>query len=380
MKILCAKSSIEFEASYFPFTLSSRECSHPVFSIPQKKLLPLIAKYHAGEFTATDSYLYYLALFNSTELVHFRSPAIQTAHTSSIVAKGIETLHELVGMINAIGYEKVKGILHLPQFVISNETKDLSSSGMWLKLWEEAMEEYERGYVKADAQEKKKRRAEVLEKYIRDKSKDISQYSVQLAEWAAFAGNLYVEHDYYIADGTNNDAPILLHDYWKNIIKRCAKGDGLFDIPEYDLDDMINYFEGCIDDFDLCSHTLLNLLRTSLDRKRNYLEFRDVDLNPDGMMFRILDPESNVADANMLAIIDSAPKYPPVRSNYPSNIAFLRAKMNYQMATEYNAELAKHQDVMIEADAVTKINQEPYDPPIIKPSDDDNDETEGVPA
>lgn len=362
MKILCGLSSIEYEVSHFPYSLTSRESHHPIFDIPQKKLLPLIQRYDDEEFTPTDSYLYYLALFNSTSLVHFRLPAIRTTLTSSIVAQNIHRLHEMVEMINVMGADKIKGILHLPQFVIDVETRDLSSTHDWIKIWDAACEEYENGYVKASNDEKRKRREEILERFIKDPNKDISSYAGHLAEWASIAGRLELEHNYNVAD--ENDKPIPLAEYWKRIIKRCAKGDGLYEIPMGDLLDLQDYYETEVEQHGIYSHCLLTLLRVSIDRKKNYLDLNDVDLSPDGTTFRILDPDADVADANMLAIIDSAPKKEPIRTDYPSNLAFLRAKMNYQMAKEYNEELEKHNALMREAEAVAAINAEEYTPPI----------------
>lgn len=365
MKILCGLSSIEFETTHFPFSLTSRESHHPVFDIPQKKLLPLIQRYHDGDFSPEDSYLYYLALFNSTELIHWRLPAIRTTLTTSIVARNVDSLHEMVQMMNVMGADKIKGILHLPQFVFDIETRDLSSTHTWIQIWDNACDEYENGYVKSTNDEKRKRREDVLERFIKDKSKDISSYAGHLAEWAVLAGKLEIEHNYNIPD--ENDKPIPLTEYWKRIIRKCAKGDGLFDIPMYDLQDMQNYFETEVEFYGIFSQCLLTLLRVSIDRKKNYLDLRDVDLSPDGTTFRILDADADVADANMLAIIDSAPKKAPIRSDYPSSIAFLRAKMNYQMASEYNASLNAHNALVREAEAVSQINAIPYNPPTPTP-------------
>lgn len=365
MKILCSLSGIEYECSHFPFTLHSRESHHPVFDIPQKKLLPLIEKYHAGEFTSTDSYLYYLALFRSSSLVEFRVPAIRTTLTASIVALNIDALAMMVGRMNVLGTEKVQGILNLPRFVISSETKDLATSDQWIRIWESNYEDYQNGYVTATMIEKLNRREAALERFIKDKSKDISEYAGQLAEWASLAGEFFKE-DYDVLD--EYDRPVPLEVYWKRIIKLCAKGDSFNRLPMGDLKDIYEY---CQENTSIVSsgiygHCLLTLLKVSIQRKESYYGLGDVDLNGAETTFRILDASTSVEDANKLVLIDSAPKSEPKRSDYPSPIAFLRAKLNYAMAQDYIKNLEALNANQAEIDAVNKINSEvpPYTPPI----------------
>lgn len=363
MKILCSLSGIEYECSHFPFTLHSRESHHPVFDIPQRKLLPLIEKYHAGEFTPTDSYLYYLALFRSSSLVEFRVPAIRTTLTASIIALNIDALAMMVGRMNVLGTEKVQGILNLPRFVISSETKDLATSDQWIRIWETNYEDYQNGYVTATMIEKLNRREAALERFIKDKTKDISEYAGQLAEWAALAGKFF-EEDYSVLD--EYDRPMALEDYWKRIIRKCARGDSIFDVPMGDLLDLQDYCETNINIVSggIFANCLFTLLRTTIERKQSYLGLGDVDLSTAETTFRILDASTSVEDANKLVLIDSAPKNEPKRNDYPTPIAFLRAKLNYAMAKDYKEKLDQIAANQAEIDAVNKINAIPYDPPI----------------
>src|SRR3990172_712457 len=100
MKILCSISSTEFNVEHFPGYLSSREVSHPIFYLPQKKLLSYMAKWSGSELTRTDSYLLFLAILNSTELVHFRVPIFKDNRTDSIIAQNMEKLALTVTKLN----------------------------------------------------------------------------------------------------------------------------------------------------------------------------------------------------------------------------------------------------------------------------------------
>jgi len=81
---------------------------------------------------------------------------------------------------------------------------------------------------------------------------------------------------------------------------------------------------------------LFQLLRDGLQRKKNFLNLGDIDIgNPSATTFRILDADASIEDANKLALIDSAPTELPIESNYPTKLAYLRAKMKYDMAIKY---------------------------------------------
>lgn len=334
MKVLCALSGIEFSCDYFPGTLSSREHYHPIFSMPQKALLSYgFKKWESGELTDTDSYLLYLALFNSTDLVEFRVPTLRTPKTSQIVASHMEALAEIVHTINVIGYEKCSTVLSMPSFVISPDTKNLECTGNWIKIWEANYADYLTGYKLTTSVEYLSRKENKLERLIRSKA-DIATYAGTLAEWANTVAEFPTDIDW-----NENDQDETFSSYWRRIIRKAAKGEQIFCIPRKDLNDLVSYCEENIPHGSLCAHTLMTLLREAQDRKNAYLDLGDVDLSTGETAFRILDAESSIEDANKIALIDSAPTEFPLAENYPSKLAFLRAKLKYSMAQEYKKQL-----------------------------------------
>ena len=62
MKYQCAYSNLQLNVDYFPGFISTTETIHPIFHIPQKKLLSYLGKWSSGELTETDSYLLFLAI------------------------------------------------------------------------------------------------------------------------------------------------------------------------------------------------------------------------------------------------------------------------------------------------------------------------------
>ncbi len=117
-KILCALSGIEFKCDHFPIYLSSREVHHPIFSVDTSRLLTYDEKWINNDLNDTESYLLYLALFNSTGLCRFEVPAIRTQLTASIIAQNMSKLFDAVDSIQCIGIEKSRTTLMLPSFNI----------------------------------------------------------------------------------------------------------------------------------------------------------------------------------------------------------------------------------------------------------------------
>lgn len=331
-RILCSLSGIEYNCEHMQVYLTSRESHHPIFDIPTKRLLEICPRWIQGELSDTENYLLYLALFNSTGLMDFRVPATRTGDTASIIAQNMAPLASIVERIYTSGSTKVSEILHLPQLVISPDTKDLESSPDWIQMWNNCYKDYQDNYATSTALEKLNRQETILERYIRDHTKDISTYASRIANWAADAAKFYDEN-YMIANEHNK--PELLSSYWKRIIIACAKTESIWNIPISDINELIDHCEESIYHGSIYAHTLMSLLRAGAERKKNFLDIGDIDIGQHGTSFRILDADASVEDANKLALIDSAPSEIPIEKNYPNKLAYIKAKLNYQMAQDY---------------------------------------------
>lgn len=336
--VLCAISGIEFHATYMPMSLTSREAYHPIFAIPTDRLIAITPRWLDGELSAIENYLLYLALFNSTGLMEFRVPATISSDTPSIVAQNMNGLVAMVERIYHVGPQRAKEQIQLPGFVITPDTKDLASSHDWIKIWEEAFKNYDDRYRTATAAERLSRKETVLERYIRDKTKDISTYANRIADWAYDAGNFDKHADYIVLNEL--DQRERMADYWKRIIVACAKTESIWNIPEVDLTDLIEHCEEHIYHGSIYAHTLMSLLRSGAERKKNFLDLGDIDIGSNGTTFRILDADASIEDANKLALIDSAPLEEPIEKNYPNKLAFIRAKLNYRMKKDYENSIA----------------------------------------
>jgi hypothetical protein len=330
MKILCAYSSIEFNVEHFPGSLTSREFYHPIFCLPQKKLLGYLHKWSHQELTPTDSYLLFLALLKSSDLVNFRVPAARSPKTDSIVACNMESLAKILCKLNSVSSpERI-----FPNYVISPDTKYLDNVQYWITNWEESFVEYSASQSKfidqRNSWQKLQHREHALERLIKNPHKPISEYSGILADWAAIAGDF----PKFLVTSPFTGLSISCDSYWKDIISRCARKDiGLMFATNQilaDIDELLEHCETSIPAGSIHSHLLFKLLRDTKEKKKNFLGLGDQDITKSTYAF--LSPTDTVESANLSAMIQSAPTEEPKPESYPTKFAYMKAKMKWDLA------------------------------------------------
>lgn len=337
-KILCSISGVEFNTDHFNISLTSREYSHPIFHINSERLISLTTKWLDQELSPTENYLLYLSLFRSTGLMDFRVPAMLSPELLPIIAQNMHSLVAMVEKILDASDARKQEVLHLPTFVVSPDTKYLLDSAEWIKIWENNYKEYLDSYKSATLMDKINRKESLLERHIKDRTKDISTYAHQLASWAALAGK-FPEFNAGLSSDILNGAQMSLSSYWQHIIKSCARTESIWDIPNEDIQELIEHCEENIDHGSIYAHTLMSLLKAGIARKKDFLDLGSFDLGANGSTFRILDASASIEDANKLAAIDSAPIHEPREKDYPNKLAYIKAKMNWQMASEYRKDM-----------------------------------------
>lgn len=327
-KILCGYSSILFNCDHFPIILKSRETHHPIFNVPQRKLFTYLYKWSTRELTNIDSYLLFLAMLNSSELVEFRLPAIRTDKTDSIVAQNMESLFKTVLRINEVNTPTVQ----FPKFVITSDTRELNNVHHWIEIWNEKYSAFATG-ARQDYDTRKLVHKEArLEKLIKNPHKSIKDYAFYLAEWAADAASF----PSFNITNPSTGLQISISDYWKSIIIRSATNYQIYSIPDNDLKELLDHCEENISRIgSLYSNKLFTLLEQAEKVKKNFMELGDIDLSGKSK-FHILEQTDTVEEANLRAAVDSAPLEKPVRENYPSNFQYLKAKFNYEMAQKHS--------------------------------------------
>jgi hypothetical protein len=320
MRILCGISGIEFTCDHFPAYLTSREVTHPIFALSQRKLLSFIPKFSAGELTETDSYLLFVALLASSDLAEFRVPCKRTAITSGIVYNQMEDLTICIGKMNLIKHPSFQA----PRIAITPDTCDLSNIEYWIANWEHSIEEWRDGYASYNQSRDLIMRENALEKLIKSPHREI-QLATQIADWAEIAGNFPQSQTLV------NNAPISLAAYWKQIIRKCINKDAIFAIPLDDLQELIEHCEENIPHGTIYAHTLMEMLRSGKDKNKNFLGLGDWDLASSSLAYRILSDDDTVETANFSAMLMGAPTSEPSILEYPTRFAWLKAKVKWDM-------------------------------------------------
>ena len=351
-RVLCSYSGVEFKVEHFiGVSLTSREMHHPIFSLSTPALLSLADSYWEDKMSEVESYLYYLALLNSSNLVDFRNPAIRTGESNRIIASNMERLLALAELLYTIGTNQAQTVICLPRFVISNEsgTSDLSATRDWLHIWKANYNDWRQNYKTSTTLEKLARYETILERNIKDRNKDLSKYISYLSNWASIAGDFPI-CSAGLDKSILNGRAMSLADYWCYIIKACAKLESIWEIPAEDIKELIEHCEENIDHGSIYAETLMTTLREGYSKKTAYINLGDIDIGASGVTFRILDADSSVEDANKIAMIDSAPLEKPVLKDYPNKLAYLRAKAKWDMKVAYESNR--------EESEVNKVNME----------------------
>lgn len=322
MKILCAYSGIEFSCEHFPLGLYARESFHPIFNVPQRKLLTTLPKWSSNELTSTDSYLLFLSLLSSSDLIEFRTSAKRTDKTDSIVAQNMEGLVKTLVRLNTVSNPAVV----FPHYVVSQETNGLENVHFWIENWQDSYKDFLDGYKSAHDLSKLNKREGALERLIKNPHKSLADFAHPLADWAATAGSFPTS----MVQNPFTKMSIPLAEYWKILIIKCANNIDLFSIHSADLAELIEHCETEIPHGSIHAHHLMKALRDAQNRQRNFLDIGDLDLNK--TKFSILDKDSNTMEANMQALISSAPENEPQRASYPTKFDYMKAKMRWDMA------------------------------------------------
>ena len=240
--------------------------------------------------------------------------------------------------------------LNLPRIGIDATTNDLANSNHWIEVWLDNWNDYQSGYKSINTYQKLSRQETILERLIKDHTKCVDDYAPALASWAITAGDVdpvYVCYNEY-------NKPELLTSYYRRIIIACAKTERIFEIPDDDLEILIEHFEDNIHHGSIYANSLMTLLRAGAERKRNFLDLGDIDIGANGKAtFRILDADTSVADANMLAMILAAPSAKPVEKDYPNKLAYIRAKLRWDTAQNYQESLPTTVPVVTVPDVTT---------------------------
>lgn len=328
-KLICSKSGLSFNVEHLhsPFLTSTYE--HPMFHVPQHRLISLAGAWAAQKMSAEESYLLYLSLLDSTSLIKWRSPASFTPTVESIVASNMTGLLSIISKINLIKHPSFT----LPSFVISGDTANLSNSGHWIQSWitnyHEWYDSYLDSHTREELKEKLDFREEALQRLIKS-AVPTEKYAGILAEWAAIAGEFPTHTTPHYKSGQ----PVELRDYWKHIIRSAADDDKIWQFPRADIVELIDHCEDKIKHGNIYAHKLMAHLRSGLRKYDDYCGFGDLDIAGRGTLFTVMNTEdTSVYDTNIAAIKLTAPVSEPKKHQYKTHFEWLKAWTKWKVAS-----------------------------------------------
>lgn len=323
-KITCIKSGVIFSCEHMPV---QSQCEHPLFSISQKRLIALAGSWSAGKLSSTESYLLYLALLDSTELIQWRNAASYHAGMDQIVANNMEHLLHIIAKINLIKHPSFT----LPSFAIGPDTHNLSNSFHWIKTWISNYREWYESYLDSRAADELRTRIQTREESLQRLIKSSTHpdaYASTLADWAATAGAFPTS----TTPHPISKQPISISDYWKQIIRTIANEDKLWRFPRADIVELIEHCEDNIVHGTIYSHKLMAYLRSGLRKYDDYLGFGTDDITTGPTSFTIMPARTSIQEINTNVLLNTAPIDEPKKSQYPNNFAWLKAYSKWKLA------------------------------------------------
>lgn len=316
MKLQCAYSGIQFECSHFSAYLDKGVC-HPVFLLSQEKLYRHYPKWLAGHMNDTDSYLLFLAALNSSGNIVWHTSARRTEHTNAIVAKNMELLFHTLALVNQIKHPG----FDVPSYAITGSTASLGNINDLLQMWKASYHEFVNGYKQQAIERDIHIAGEKLLKLINNPYIKPEKYAKILADWAEKAG----EFPRSITPTPLGNMP--LAEYWKGIIIKCYNTESMLSIPKKDVVELLEYIEENIESGTVQSYHLFSTVREGLDRLSSFFSV--------GTSFKILQKDDTVEQANIKMLIEQAPETEPRRVDYPSEIAFIKARARWNLKKEH---------------------------------------------
>lgn len=315
-RIICGTSGVPFKCDHVSMTLAHREMNHPIFYLPQKKLLGLYSLYIKGQLTDIDSYLLFVALLNSTDAVVFVEPTYVTTSTEKIIASNIRQLVSVIWETNAVIHPSFKQ----PKFYVRKDTANLDNIKIWILAWRKNIEDFKSGI---DTRTFAKKLLDVENRLsnliFSPTSTSDTQLCNAVANWACLSA----------------DFPVAKMDDWKLIIRKCYNMQAMFSTPKKDIIELKEYCEENLEAGSIHYHKLMKVLRDGIANHNDFLGLGSLgDTDTGNYGYTLLDEPEDTAkgEESLLAIIADAPEEEPIQSAYPTKLAYLKAKMAYSAA------------------------------------------------
>ena len=317
--LTCIKSGLKFKCEHMPTAIAM---AHPMFSVPQHKLISLAGKWGAQHLTEVESYLLFLALLDSTSLIQWRTHVQYTPATNASVQANMPALLSIIASINLINSPS----FNLPSFAITQDTATLTNVKHWIEAWAENYADWQIGRQADKLRDKLRAREDALQRLLKS-STPPAAYAKMLATWAADAGSF----PEFTISHPITATPITIREYWIQLITTIANDDKLFRFPRSDIAELITHCEDNIEHGNIYAHALMKYLRDGLRSYDDYLGFGE--FTTPTTTFTVMSPTSSIHAINRAALINTAPTSEPLKHQYPTTTAWLKAYTKWKLST-----------------------------------------------
>ena len=310
-RIHCAISGLHFSCDHGPLVIRAEDgYFHPIFALPYRKLYGLYSKHCAGELTPTDSYLLFLSFLHSVDKIEWKHPATCDPRSTATRVLIENNLSQLIRVIEATGIITIPSFKQ-PSFVVTRDNSTLASLPNWILAWEKNIQDFEDGYASRETRESLVKLENKLSYYLKS-GVDPKDYAFIVANWASKAAVF----------------PPDKVEYWTKLIRSCFNSSKMFSTPIADIREVKEYCEENIEAGSIHFHALMSTLREGAARHTNFLGLE----SPNSLGYTLLPIDSTKNQTEVEAVIAKAPTEKPVRTDYDSQLAYIRAKLRYRVA------------------------------------------------
>ena len=339
MKSQCPISGIEFPTPEFSW-IRQNQVLHPIFNLPAKQLLAQAGKWAAGETSPSENKLLFLALLRTTELIDFKSIACPSDAT---VQKNMQLVMNFASWKSASFHGQMgetKNFSMAKYTVQYPSTHTMENIRTYLDIWLNKVSDLEKSYSYRQEMlsEGLKKREEALARLIHSSMRR-NGFERKLGIWALtvagydkedfayeYALRLFQlkEPEIFSNNLRSEKLPFkVIEDYGpKPLSPLCQDLINLLHIMETELE--VYTVNGSLQSLEVLKH-LRNLIALNRKGPASY--------------YGVLDDVSLSASPEYLkrlkASVANAPKEQPIKSDYPSLIAYVKAKAIWGEAQEY---------------------------------------------
>lgn len=316
-RVTCAISGIRFSVDYLESSVIGHTAGyyHPIFAIPTTRLYQLYYQHTRNNLSPTDSYLLFCAFLHHTGQVSWNHPATlapNDASTKKLVQNNIAQLISVYERTSIVKHPSFKQ----PSFVVAYDNAHLSQIHNWILAWEENLALFNTKLAdkvtRHNLQAVENRLTSMIASGI-----PTDKLAVIISEWACQAAEF----------------PYDKEDTYKRVIRSCFNSNKMFNTPLATIKEVKEYCECNIEAGSIHFHKLSEVLKEGISRHVDYLGGSSLALGYTILPASGMIPDTELkGQAELATIASNAPPEPPIRTDYPNNLSYLKARLSYKVA------------------------------------------------